>query len=558
MTAPSPLVAWAVAHLHRARPAADGPWITACCPTHDDSSPSLRLNADTGGWTCLAGCGSGSVWELAARLGLPSPPDRPGHDRPGRPEPEAVYTYRTAAGEPYHRVTRLAGKQFRQACWCEGELVHRAPSATIPYRLPDLLAADPATPILWVEGERDADRAARLGLVATTSPGGAAGAGKLAQEALVQLRGRLVVVLPDHDDPGRSYARTVAARLRQAGASVRLLDLAEHWPPGSSPGKGADLSDWLDAGGPRERLLELVAAAPAPEPEPAPEPARAPWAPMPDVLGELAERYRRGTQRDGYVGTGLRRLDALTQGLGPGQLILLGGRPGEGKSALGLQVAAHVSRAHGPVLLITLEMSAMEVATRLVQQHQQIGHDEVTAERIERVREQYPRLYVSDTGASLEEVQGLADSFRCEHPDAHLLVLDYLGLVRPRGSISSSYERVSLVARELKILAQRLELPLLALVQLRRPQRGGDDPPALTDLRDSGELEQAANKVILLHRRLGTVTEGEAPRTVVATLAKNREGATGSIELHWQPATLSLHTIEPREPEPRRYEELLP
>ncbi|GMU51057.1 MAG: hypothetical protein AMXMBFR33_02030 [Candidatus Xenobia bacterium] len=508
----------------------------------------------------MAGCAPTTVWGLADLAGLPAPPDRPGHERHQRTEPEATYVYRDAAGEPYHRVTRRPGKQFFQARWAGLEWEHRAPATTLPYRLPELLAADPTAPIVWCEGEKDADRAARLGLVATTSPGGSGTAGKLGQDALELLRGRQVVIIPDHDDPGRKYASTIATRLRQAGATVRLLDLAEHWPPGSSPGKGADLSDWLDAGGQRERLLALAAGAPEPELaaiEPEPEAARAPWSPMPDVLGELAERYRQGRQREGYVSTGLRRVDALTQGLGPGQLVLLGGRPGEGKSAFGLQVAANVSRAHGPVLLITLEMSALEVAGRLVQQHLQIGHDEVTADRIERVRGEYPRLYLCDTGAALEEVQGLADTFRRQHPDAALVVLDYLGLVRPRGSISSSYERVSLVARELKILAQRLELPLLALVQLKRPARP-DDPPGLTDLRDSGELEQAANKVVLLHRRPGTVTEGEAPRTVVITLAKNREGATGSIELHWQPATLSLHTIEPREPEPRRYEELLP
>lgn len=325
----------------------------------------------------------------------------------------------------------------------------------------------------------------------------------------------------------REEVRLSAARLR-ARRAVRALEAELDAP-------GLDLPAWRARAG---QVLGQIG----------PGGDRRAMVTMPSVLGELAERYRQGRQREGYVATGLRRLDALTGGLGPGQLILLGGRPGEGKSALGLQVAAHASRAHGPVLLITLEMSAMEVATRLVQQHQQIGHDEVTAERIERVRGEYPRLYVADTGASLEEIQGLADTFRRQHPDAALVVLDYLGLVRPRGNQGSSYERISLVARELKILAQRLELPLLALVQLRRPQRGGDDPPALTDLRDSGELEQAANKVILLHRRPGTVTDGEAPRTVVALLAKNREGATGSIELHWQPATLSMHGIEPREP----------
>ncbi|GMU54981.1 MAG: hypothetical protein AMXMBFR33_41270 [Candidatus Xenobia bacterium] len=309
-----------------------------------------------------------------------------------------------------------------------------------------------------------------------------------------------------------------------------------------------------------ERGSKLTAASPArPEPTRPEQAARAPWVPMPEVLADLAERYRSGREREGYVTTGLRLLDQATGGLGPGQLVLLGGRPGEGKSALALDIARHVSREHGPVLLLSLEMSRLEVAGRVVQQHTQLGADHLDAGRVESVISAYPRLCIADEGSSLDEVLSLADSFRRAHPDAALIIIDYLGLISPRNGPQSPYERVSAVVRALKTLAQSLHLPVIALVQLRRPPKGKqDEPPDLTDMRDSGELEQAANKVLLLHYR-GAATQG--PRTVRLLLAKNREGGKASIDLHFQPATVSMHTIEPR-PEPRSgldppYEELL-
>lgn len=319
------------------------------------------------------------------------------------------------------------------------------------------------------------------------------------------------------------------------------------WPESDLLGKIANARAYGE-----EPMGYLLDAAPPERPEPVspigdkpapPAPDCDRWVSAPVVLAELLERFRKGTQRDGFVRTGLHWLDNLTQGFGPGHLVLLGARPGEGKSAFALQAAAHVSLHHGPVLYLSLEMSNYEQGGRLVQQVCQIGSDDVTAERIASMLNNFPRLYLCDQGAMLEEVQGLADSFRREHPDAALVVVDYLGLVRPRSGMTSSYERVSLVVRELKMLAQRLNLPLLALAQLSRPKSGDERPPGLTDLRDSGELEQAANKVLLIHRR-GVTTPG--PRTVELILAKNREGAQGSVELHWQPATLSFHTINPK------------
>lgn len=327
----------------------------------------------------------------------------------------------------------------------------------------------------------------------------------------------------------REEVRLSAARLR-ARRAVRALEAELDAP---SP----DLVAW------RARAGQVLAQI-----GPGPAAARA-GVDMPSVLRELLERYRRGEERAGFVSTGLEYLDRLLRGIGPGELAILAGRPGTGKSALALQIAAHVARAQGAVLFVSLEMSRFELAGRLVRQSCQIGEDEVGVARIASVADRYPRLYIEDEGNQLEGFEALADSFRRAHQDAVLLVVDYLGLLRVRGN-PPTLERVSTIARALKELARRLNLPLLALAQLRRPDRGGDKPPEASDLRDSGELEQAANKVLLLYRR-GPATPG--PRTVEVIVGKNREGPEGKVALHWQPDTLSFHTIgEVRPPEPRQ------
>jgi hypothetical protein len=165
------------------------------------------------------------------------------------------YPYRDEGGALLFEVVRFAPKDFRQR--------RPDPSATggwawrlgntrrTLFRLPELLAADPAELVIIPEGEKDVDRLRSLGLVATTAPQGAAKWLKVDRAALA---GRHVVVLPDNDDPGRKHAAQIVRDLTGKAASVRVLKL-----PGL-PEKG-DVSDWLDAGGTAEELRRLAATA---------------------------------------------------------------------------------------------------------------------------------------------------------------------------------------------------------------------------------------------------------------------------------------------------------
>jgi len=224
----------------------------ARCPAHDDRHASLSVTRGDDGRVllhCHAGCAPIAVCQaLGLRLGDLFPPHQNGDDAA---EIEAIYDYRDAEGRLLFQVVRFTGKRFRQrrpdgAGW--SWKLGRTPR--VLYRLPELLAADPAERVYIVEGEKDADRLAALGLVATCNPGGAGKWSRLADDTA--LHGRRVAILADKDAAGRHHATDVAQRLRALAADVRLLEL---------PGPGKDVSDWLDAGGTADALHELADAA---------------------------------------------------------------------------------------------------------------------------------------------------------------------------------------------------------------------------------------------------------------------------------------------------------
>jgi hypothetical protein len=225
----------------------------ARCPAHDDQHASLSVARGDDGRVllhCHAGCAPVDVCQaLGLRLGDLFPP-REGNDSK---RIVATYDYHDADGELLFQVVRFDPKEFRQRRpdghggweWKLG----RTPR--VLYRLPELLAASPDAWAFVAEGEKDADRLASVGLVATTCPQGAGKWNKLSDDSA--LNGRRVVIIADKDAPGRAHAADVAMRLRGRAADLRILEL---------PGPGKDASDWFDAGGTAEQLMQLVEATP--------------------------------------------------------------------------------------------------------------------------------------------------------------------------------------------------------------------------------------------------------------------------------------------------------
>ncbi|MGQ0723269.1 MAG: hypothetical protein ACT4PE_17110, partial [Candidatus Eiseniibacteriota bacterium] len=232
-------------HLREMRSAPDGRLI-CWCPFHADGegapphTPNLYVSER--GFICHA-CGEkGSLRGLAEHLGVELPPREERLD--------AVYDYLDEKGALLFQVVRKPGKRFRQR-QTDGQgqwLWNLKGVRRVLYLLPDLLAR-PDEPVYVVEGEKDADRLAALGLVATTNSGGA---GKWRTEYSHTLEGRDVVILPDNDEPGRKHGDTVATSLRGVARSIKVVEL-----PGL-PAKG-DVSDWLNSGHTREELLQRVA-----------------------------------------------------------------------------------------------------------------------------------------------------------------------------------------------------------------------------------------------------------------------------------------------------------
>lgn len=254
----------------RSRPDSKG-WVDCHAIGRPDENPSASINLVTGHYRDrLDGEKAIGLFDLAAREGLAPTwvdarrlyAEKAGVDLPRvslRRDGSfisAVYPYRDATGEVIYETVRLEPKTFRQRrpTGNGGFANNLEGIKPLPYRLPELLDADPSVPVLVVEGEKDADRAAELGFVVTSSHGGAGNTAAW-DRLRTYFKGRRVVVLADNDGAGRKHAAGICDRLSGVAASVRLLEL-----PGLPP-KG-DLSDWLDIDGDADRLRDLMASAP--------------------------------------------------------------------------------------------------------------------------------------------------------------------------------------------------------------------------------------------------------------------------------------------------------
>lgn len=228
-----------------------GQWL-ARCPAHEDRHPSLSIGTGDDGRVllkCHAGC---NVKDILAAIGLTERDlfnDKPA----SRNSVVAIYDYRDAQGTLLYQVLRKSNKKFSQRCpdGKNGWIYSVKNVPRVLYRLSDVMAADPETWVFVVEGEKDADNLAKIGLIATTNSGGAGNWGHLSDDSAIY--NHRVVVIPDKDKPGQDHAQDVCRRLQDKVKELRYLQL---------PGEGKDVTDWLTAGGTKPRLLELVDMAP--------------------------------------------------------------------------------------------------------------------------------------------------------------------------------------------------------------------------------------------------------------------------------------------------------
>lgn len=241
MSTPSPCVDYALSFFPDAK--ANGRAWKARCRVHDEKTPSFQISEGRDGralFKCF-GCNA-EFMQVVVALGMdlarlfPADSQRPAWNSE-RPLITAEYNYLDAAGEKYLQVLRYSNKEFKQRHWDGKDWVWGLGGRqTILYRLPEVLAAVQAGIPVWVaEGEKDVHTLEGLGLVATTSPGGA---GKWKEWHAAPLYGARVLVLEDNDDPGRQHAEQVLRSLHGKAASLRRIALA------GLPKKG-DVTDWV-------------------------------------------------------------------------------------------------------------------------------------------------------------------------------------------------------------------------------------------------------------------------------------------------------------------------
>ncbi len=257
----------------------------------------------------------------------------------------------------------------------------------------------------------------------------------------------------------------------------------------------------------------------------------------------ITQLYEAGAEVTGMP-SGFRELDRLTSGFQPGNLIIVAARPSMGKSALGLCIAANLAvRYETPVALFTLEMSKAEVTQRLM-----CSEAKVESQRLRTGKlgpDDWPRLtaacdklaraplYVDDTGSiTMMGIRSKARRLKTREPNLGLIVVDYLQLMTSDSSYENRVQEVSQISRQLKLLARDLDVPILAMSQLSRAvEQRHDKRPILSDLRESGSIEQDADLVAFVYRDEYYNEESDQQGLAEIILAKHRNGPTDSLKL---------------------------
>ena len=269
---------------------------------------------------------------------------------------------------------------------------------------------------------------------------------------------------------------------------------------------------------------------------------------------EALDRRARGDAPPALT-TGLSDLDRMLGGMRPGELIILAARPGMGKTALALGIADHVTTIGKTTLFVSLEMSARELIERVCSARSGVDGSQIrdgklldderrsfdtSAAKVSRL----PLWIDSPNSITAFDIVSNARRMRRKH-GLELLIVDYLGLVTAENPKDPRHEQVAKTTRRAKQIARELGIPIILICQLNREsEKGGDHRPRLSHLRESGSIEQDADVVLFVHRdeyyRPNDPDERGKAEIIVA---KNRNGATGTVEVTWISETTKFASL---------------
>ena len=278
-----------------------------------------------------------------------------------------------------------------------------------------------------------------------------------------------------------------------------------------------------------------------------------------NVFDQLSEAAGSGEKIPG-ISTGLPDLDRVILGLNKSELVLVAGRPGMGKTSIALNMALYAAmNLKKTVAIFSLEMSREQLVTRLLSKaalvpSQNLLTGQLSEQQWRSIAEAAQSLSAIDIRIDDNPTRTVSDmNAQCRRvPNLDLVVIDYLQLMQSAGSghnwsNESRTQAVSDISRMLKIMAKELDVPVVCASQLSRANESRQDKrPMLSDLRESGSIEQDADVVIGLYRDGYYNKESENPNLAEAIILKNRKGQTGTVELSWLPEYTSFGSYEKR------------
>ncbi len=275
-------------------------------------------------------------------------------------------------------------------------------------------------------------------------------------------------------------------------------------------------------------------------------------------LGSYQELVENSMNGNGLTGlsTGFDELNRRTGGLHGGELVLIAGRPGMGKSSFAVNIAEYVSISQKKtVALFNLEMPREQIVNRIICSQALVNSNKIRTgdikgedwEKIGAIVDRVATapMYIDDTASiTVSEIRAKCRRLK-QTKNLELIVIDYLQLMQASGRNDNRQQEISEISRSLKILAKELNIPVIALSQLSRASEGRSDKrPMLSDLRESGAIEQDADIVMFLYRDEYYNKETDDKNLAECIMAKNRSGETGSFKLGWKGEYTKFSNIE--------------
>lgn len=284
-----------------------------------------------------------------------------------------------------------------------------------------------------------------------------------------------------------------------------------------------------------------------------------------DLLDDAWDRFEK-LQQSGHlvrgVPTGFSEIDNKLSGFQRADLVILAARPSVGKTSLALDFARHAAvKENMPVAIFSLEMSKQQLVDRMVSAESRVDSwklrtgklslDEDFASLQEAIARlsKAPITIDDQAGNSIMKMRSVLRRYNSQHPEdpIKLVIVDYLQLMTTTKSYDSMVNQVTEISRSLKALAKEFDVPVIALSQLSRAVEARGGKPRLSDLRDSGSIEQDADVVIFIHREDKYQDNPEKPNMVEILIEKHRNGPTGRVELYFDDKKTSFLSVEKSE-----------